>query len=41
MARFGETMRLNGRFNGQQIIPAKIVARIRAVGKQSDFAKAG
>jgi CubicO group peptidase (beta-lactamase class C family) len=41
MARFGETMRLNGRFNGQQIIPAKIVARIRAGGKQSDFAKAG
>jgi CubicO group peptidase (beta-lactamase class C family) len=34
-------MRLNGRFNGQQIIPAKIVARIRAGGKQSDFAKAG
>lgn len=41
MARFGETMRLNGRFNGQQIIPAAIVAKIRAGGKQSDFAKAG
>jgi CubicO group peptidase (beta-lactamase class C family) len=41
MARFGETMRLNGRFNGKQIIPASIVARIRAGGKQSDFAKAG
>ncbi len=41
MARFGETMRLNGRFNGQQIIPAAIVAKIRAGGRQSDFAKAG
>lgn len=41
MARFGETMRMNGRFNGKQIIPAAIVAKIRAGGKQSDFAKAG
>jgi CubicO group peptidase (beta-lactamase class C family) len=41
MARFGETMRLNGRFNGKQIIPTGIIARIRAGGKPSDFAKAG
>lgn len=41
MARFGETMRLNGRFNGQQIIPASVVAKIRAGASKSDFAKAG
>lgn len=41
MARFGETMRLKGRFNGKQIIPASVVAKITAGGKQSDFAKAG
>lgn len=41
MARFGEAMRLNGRFNGQQIIPASVVARIRAGASKDDFAKAG
>jgi CubicO group peptidase (beta-lactamase class C family) len=41
MARFGETMRLNGRFNGQQIIPASVVARIRGGANKEDFAKAG
>lgn len=41
MARFGETMRLNGRFNGQQIVPASVVAKIRAGASKSDFAKAG
>lgn len=41
MARFGEAMRLNGRFNGQQIIPEAVVADIRGSGKQDDFAKAG
>lgn len=41
MARFGETMRLNGRFNGQQIIPETVVADIRKGGDQSQFAKAG
>jgi len=41
MARFGETMRLNGRFNGQQIVPAPVVAKIRAGASKSDFAKAG
>jgi hypothetical protein len=41
MARFGEAMRLNGRFNGQQIIPEAVVADIRGGGKQDDFAKAG
>lgn len=41
MARFGEAMRLNGRYNGQQIIPAAVVARIRAGANKDDFAKAG
>ena len=41
MARFGETMRLGGRFNGRQIIPAAVVAKIRAGGSKDDFAKAG
>lgn len=41
MARFGETMRLNGRFNGQQIVPASVVAKIRAGASKNDFAKAG
>ncbi len=41
MARFGETMRLGGRFNGRQIIPAAVVAKIRSGASQADFAKAG
>jgi hypothetical protein len=34
-------MRLNGRFNGQQIIPEAVVADIRKGASQADFAKAG
>lgn len=41
MARFGETMRMGGRFNGQQIIPASVVAKMTAGASKSDFAKAG
>lgn len=41
MARFGEMMRLNGRFNGEQIVPASVVAKIRAGGSKIAFAKAG
>lgn len=41
MARFGETMRRGGRFNGQQIIPAAVVTKIRAGASKSDFASAG
>lgn len=41
LARFGEMMRNNGAFNGQQIIPAEAVADIRRGGKPEDFAKAG
>lgn len=41
LARFGEMMRNNGRFNGQQIIPAAAVAEIAAGGDKAKFAKAG
>jgi len=41
LARFGETIRLNGYYNGQQIIPAAAVADIRRGGDKSFFAKAG
>lgn len=40
LARFGEMIRLGGRFNGQQIVPASVVAKIRAGGKREDFAAA-
>lgn len=33
LARFGEMMRMNGRFNGQQIVPESIVVDIRSCGK--------
>ena len=41
LARFGETMRLGGQFNGQQIIPATAVVDIRKGGDPAKFAKAG
>jgi CubicO group peptidase (beta-lactamase class C family) len=41
MARFGETMRLDGRFNGQQIVPKAVVDDIRRGANREDFAKAG
>jgi CubicO group peptidase (beta-lactamase class C family) len=41
MARFGEMMRLDGRYNGQQIVPASVVADIRKGGDKANFAKAG
>ena len=41
MARFGEVMRNNGRFNGQQIVPEAVVADIRAGGDAAKFAGAG
>jgi CubicO group peptidase (beta-lactamase class C family) len=40
-ARFGEMMRQNGRFNGQQIVPASVVADIRGGGNKAAFAQAG
>ena len=41
MARFGEMMRLDGRFNGQQIVPKAVVDDIRRGGDKALFAKAG
>ena len=41
MARFGEMIRMNGRFNGRQIVPTAVVAKIRAGGSPRDFATAG
>ena len=41
MARFNETMRLKGRYNGKQIVPTLVVAKVRASANKSDFAKAG
>jgi CubicO group peptidase (beta-lactamase class C family) len=41
LARFGETMRRNGRFNGRQIVPAAVVADIHRGGDPAKFAKAG
>jgi CubicO group peptidase (beta-lactamase class C family) len=41
MARFGEMMRLGGRFNGQQVVPAAAVEDITRGASTEDFAKAG
>jgi CubicO group peptidase (beta-lactamase class C family) len=41
MARFGEMMRLDGRFNGQQIVPPAVIADIRNGGNHDHFALAG
>lgn len=40
LARFGEMLRNDGRFNGQQIIPAQVVQDIRAGGDRQVFAQA-
>ncbi|CAN5909477.1 serine hydrolase [soil metagenome] len=41
LARFGEMMRLDGRYNGQQIVPKAVVDDIRRGGDKAFFAKAG
>jgi len=41
LARFGETMRLDGRFNGQQIVPSAVVSDIRNGASREAFVKAG
>lgn len=41
MARFGEMMRLGGRYNGQRIVPRAVVDDIRKGGDPARFAKAG
>jgi CubicO group peptidase (beta-lactamase class C family) len=40
LARFGEMMRLEGRFNGRQIVPKSVVDDIRRGGDPAKFAKA-
>jgi hypothetical protein len=41
MARFGEMIRLGGRYNGQQIVPKAVVDDIRRGADRTRFAKAG
>jgi CubicO group peptidase (beta-lactamase class C family) len=41
LARFGEMMRLEGRYNGQQIVPQSVVGDIRRGGDRALFAAAG
>ncbi len=41
LARFGEAMRQDGWFNGQQIIPERVVAAIRRGGDRAQFERAG
>ena len=41
MARFGEMIRQQGRFNGQQIVPASVVDGIRKGGSPAAFVPAG
>lgn len=41
LARFGEAMRCEGSFNGQQIVPAAVVADIRSGANRAHFATAG
>ena len=40
-ARFGEMMRLNGQWQGEQIVPNSVVEAIRAGGDPAKFAQAG
>ena len=41
LARFGEMVRNNGRFNGRQIVPEAAIKDIRRGGDRAVFAKAG
>ncbi len=41
LARFGEMMRQGGRFNGQQVVPASVVAEIRKGADPEKFKAAG
>lgn len=41
LARFGELLRNDGRFNGEQILPKAVTQDIRRGGDQQQFAKAG
>lgn len=41
MARFGEMMQLEGRYNGRQIVPKAVIDDIRTGGNRELFAAAG
>lgn len=41
LARFGEMMRLDGKYNGQQIVPKAVIDDIRRGGDKAQFTKAG
>ncbi len=41
LARFGEMMRNDGKFNGQQVVPKAVVDDVRKGGDKQHFAKAG
>lgn len=41
LARFGEMLRLDGRFNGRQVVPTAVVAELRRGGSREAFAHAG
>ena len=41
LARFGETMRLDGKFNGQQIVPKAFIDDVRRGGDRQKFSGAG
>jgi CubicO group peptidase (beta-lactamase class C family) len=41
MARFGEAMRLDGKFNGQQVVPKAVVEDTRKGGDRARFVPAG
>jgi hypothetical protein len=41
LARFGETMRRDGFYNGQQIVPKAVIDDIRRGGGKEDFARSG
>jgi len=41
LARFGEMLRLEGCFNGRQVVPAAVIAELRRGGSREAFARAG
>jgi CubicO group peptidase (beta-lactamase class C family) len=41
LARFGELMRQGGKYNGQQLVPASVVADIRRGGDRKAFVAGG
>ena len=41
LARFGEMLRLDGQFNGRQVVPAEVVRDLRGGGSREAFTHAG